>query len=721
MSFPYLLARLGTLKIEHLQLDEKTTDVLRRRGAVRIVDLVEELGKERYPTNEGTAAIAALDRLADVCGPRDIDWPTYWAGNGHQFHHQFLTCPELEDIDPENPVCGIGKSNFGNPGVMLQRAGYATLGSLAQGLRDGLPDVPGMGAKKWSELFKAIVGTISDFREGRVSKEILSARFPLNGQAPVSKAELSQSFHFGARARDYHLGVLHLGPKTSTFIAHGIWTVGDAADAFESLLALSGIGRATVSLLETRLHLLARAQRESGDVDWEVYCQGAEIPLLPAAGDPVDSIAFVAGLSDVILEIGQKLNDDVLKHIIDRRLSRLPHLRLTLEEVGTTDGINLTRERVRQIESRFLKCLVAALLDDDYSNLDVHFRPSFASFWRVAADRFSEADEIANSALLDGLAEVWQVDAALLADHLPFIITVMTGDVPTGRSLGDGVRLGKEFLNLPSATAALPLRRLQIGKAVRTLEGHGVKTVGQLIDAVRAGAISRSSGSHFRGTIDHLTSLEGALDDLTGVDWDKYLSKLGTTILPCAETTSPRIFLQSLNLTLTELLEVGSSVGRSSAIFNRRTSYPVEARITTDALARELNTHGPTVKRVETELLQFLNEVLIGGNLAIAGVHVREDFLARWKEVADGFEEADGDVARFKAELASRWKVDRAELKRALPILVAVLTGYPYKRLGRYTKLQAPLTQVVVPLPRVSDNVDETPVKIVLRGFKRQH
>ena len=63
MSFPYLLSRLGALRIEHLQLDERTTDALRRREAMTIADLVEKLGKERYPTKEGIAAIEALDRL----------------------------------------------------------------------------------------------------------------------------------------------------------------------------------------------------------------------------------------------------------------------------------------------------------------------------------------------------------------------------------------------------------------------------------------------------------------------------------------------------------------------------------------------------------------------------------------------------------------------------------------------------------------------------------
>jgi hypothetical protein len=721
MSFSHLLARLGDLKIEHLQLDLRTTDALRRRGATNITLLVAELGRERYPTKEGLTAIAALERLSAVCGPRDVDWPTYWAGNDHQFNHRFLTCPELEEISPENPVCGIDKSNFGNAGAMLQRAGYTTLGCLAKGLRDGLPEVPGMGAKKWSELFETIIGLIRDIREGRVSTELLSARHPLDGRAPVETVETSPWSNLGDRVRALHLGVLHLGPKTSALETHGIRTVGQAADTFASLLSLSGIGRATVTLLAARLDLLAASQTETGDIDWERYCHGSGIPLLPVAGDPVDGAAFVAGLSTVIEEIGQKLDDSVLKLIIDRRLSRLPHLRATLEDVGSADGVGLTRERVRQIESRFLKWMVAALLDDDYSNLDVHFRPSFANFWRLAADRFSGTDEIANSALLDGLAEVWQVEAALLKDHFPFIITIMTGDVPTGRSLGDGVRLGKELLNLPPSAALLPMRRLQIGRAVRTLEAHGIETLGNFVAAVRSGSISRSSGKHFRSALDHLSSLEGILDGEGGIDWDAYLARTNVISLPSGGSTNPAAFLRSLVPTLTKLLEHGCPTARAPLIFAHRTSRPVEARPTMEEMAKELKTHGPVIKKEETELLIFLNEVLIGGNLAIAGVHINDDFLAMWKDVADRFEAAQGDVAKFSIDLEADWRVDRQCVDDAVPTVVAVLTGYPYKRLGRYTKMQAPTRTAPISLPSVVHDEQDLPVRIVLRGFRRQH
>jgi hypothetical protein len=721
MSFSFPVARLGPLRIEHLQLDERTTDAFRRRGVRSISDLVKEIGRERYPTKEGLEAAAALERLADVCGPVDVDWLTFWQGNGYRFHHRFFTCPELEGMDSSNAVCGVGKVNFGNAGRMLNRAGISTLGDLAKGLRDGLPDVPAMGAKKWAELFGTLVELVREIREGRMSEELLTTLYPVDGAAPILDVEPPPSFDLQDGPQSLHIGVLHLGTKASTLEAQGIRTVGDAATALPSLLSLAGIGRATVTALDARLARLAQAQTVDGDIDWERYCTGIGVPLLPRAGDPADAATFVGGLAGVIAEIGEELDDGVLQLIIKRRLSRLPHERATLEDIGSAEGVNLTRERVRQIESRFLRWMVAALLDDNYSNLNVHFRPGFASFWRAAADRFSGSEEISNSNLTDGLAEVWRVDAATLTEHLPIIVTIMTGDVPSGKLLGDGARLGKELLRRPHALSSVPIRKLQLGKSVQALEAHGLDNLGKLVDAIRTGAISRGSGSRLRSAINHLVFVEDALDEDGTLNWEAYRVLTGMEVLPADPATNPALFLQILNPTLTKLLEIGNPTKRSAVIFARRTSHPVMDRISTEALAKELGTHGPTIKREETDLLVFLNEVLIGGNLALAGAHVRDDFLSMWNDAAEQFEAADGDAANFKMHLAEKWQIGSAVVEAALPTIVAVLTGYPYKRLGRYTRMAAVGQRTVIPLPIAEPDGHDMPVRIVLRGFRRQH
>lgn len=721
MSFPYLLENLGELRIEHLQLDEMATEALRQRGAVTISGLVKEIGRERFPTQEVHDALAAVHSLASVCGPRDVDWLTYWCVQGYNFRHRFLTCPELEEMDVANPVCGISKVNFGNAGAMLHRAGISTLGDLAARLREGLTEVPGMGEKKWAELFETLIKLVRDLRDGRISSDSLAAQYPVSNTAQAPEPSGYPTFDLRQSAMNLHIGVLHLGTKTSTLEAQGIRTVGDAANALPSLLSVSGIGRTTVSALEARLALLADLQNADDEVDWERYCGSIGVPLLPRNGDPAHAAAFVGGLGGLIAEMGDNLEGTVVKLVIERRLSRLPHQRATLEEIGSWNGVNMTRERVRQIESRLLKSMVAALLDDDYSNLDVHFRPGFARFWKAAADRFSNLEEVSHATLVNGLAEVWGVDAPLLTQQLPFIVTIITGDVPTGRSLGDGARLAADLIDPSTATANLPLRRLQIGRHLQTLEAHGLDTLGKFVDAIRLGAVSRRSGSHFRSAIDHLNHLAGILDEETGLDWTEYLARLGTTIVPAVPTATPSEFLRTLVPTLTELLELGLPTNRAPVIFARRTSHAVDKRISTEALAKELGSHGSSIKREETELLLFLNEVLVGGNLAIAGAHVRDDFLERWKDAAECFVAADGVVDSFKMHLEAKWGLGATTTESVLPTIVAVLTGYPYKRLGRHTKMAAVTPKGIPTFSTVEHENQDVPLRIVLRGFKRQH
>lgn len=123
--------------------------------------------------------------------------------------------------------------------------------------------------------------------------------------------------------------------------------------------------------------------------------------------------------------------------------------------------------------------------------------------------------------------------------------------------------------------------------------------------------------------------------------------------------------------------------------FQLRTAQALQNRPTTEALALDFSVHGPGVKMVETKLLKFLHEVFIGQHLSIARAHVRHDFLDHWSEIDHAFDEVDGDAELVKRVLAGRWGLDIDELEPQLPAIVAIMTGYPMGRLGRYTKIQS--------------------------------
>lgn len=721
MGFPFLIANLSSLPIEHLQMDSKSTDALRRRGIATIGELVVCVGNERYATQEGLTALAALEELARVSGPRSTDWYAFWERRNFVFHHQMLTCTELENFDRSNPCCPIGKENFGNAGAMLARAGFDTLGALAAGFRSGLPQLPGMGNKKLAELMDTLMALVSKLRSGELRPEDLAQSLCPTSDA-VEVAGTPEAFALLDATKELGIGVLHLGTKTRILKHHGIHTVGDVVEGFPGRLrALDGLGRTTVSVLSKSLEALVASQVDGEGVDWDRFTKLLEIPLLPLSGEPLDGHEFVTMVGDTISAVGRLLDDPVLQLIISKRLSRLPHERSSLEEVGSAQGVGLTRERIRQKEEKFLSALAAALVSDDYSDLTLHFRPGFASFWKRAAARFADVEEVDFDALVNVLTEVWSVERELLLEHFPFIATVITGDVPAGTTLGDAARLDSRILNAAAAVREVPLKRLQLSRSARALAGHGIDTVGQLVDKVRVRAISRKSGTHFKNAIDHLAELACCIRDNGTVDWQAYEERSGAPRLPTTPCDLPSDFITHIVPSVSEILEHAPPTTRAGEIFKLRTSRPMMTRLTTDETAKRLGTYGPSVKREETDALHFLNEVLIGRDYALAKAELAEGFLKYWSDAVTAFEQVDGDSGNFKTLLATQWGVAENAVEVAMPTFVAILTGYPYGRLGRYSRLKLDHSKVVVELPAPLDPQIDMPVKIVLRGFRRQH
>jgi len=379
-----LVARANDFQLEHLQLDRWTTDALRQRGAASIADLITLIGSESHPSEECETALTALETLAGVSGPDGPDWYAYWKARGFEFHQMHLTCRELEAFDVETPVCAVNKESFGNAGVMLARAGYDNLGSLAAGLRSGVGDVPGMGAKKQDDFIRRLLYVVRSLRNGELTPEELGKKFPIFSDAGADNGEdrsAASKYEFKEDVLSLGIGILHLGAKTKLLEAAGYRTVGDISSARPAeLIRLPSMGRATRAKISFALKSLFEAQGDSGQVDWDRYCAEIDIPLLPAENTTMDGNTFVEMVGTTLGQLGRTLHDPILQKIISERISKPPRQRATLEEIGSSLPEPVTRERIRQREAKLLEALAAALVNDDYARLNVHFRPEFAVF-----------------------------------------------------------------------------------------------------------------------------------------------------------------------------------------------------------------------------------------------------------------------------------------------------------------------------------------------------
>jgi hypothetical protein len=292
----------------------------------------------------------------------------------------------------------------------------------------------------------------------------------------------------------------------------------------------------------------------------------------------------------------------------------------------------------------------------------------------------------------------------------------------SGISYGDAARLDARLVSLPDSTKAIPLGRLQIGRSARALRTQGIDTIGDLVESILRGDVSRTSGVHYRTAIDNLEKVAVSLDPDQDIDWSKYLEITQTQLLPKQGPKNAADFFRCLAANVSDLLQANPPRMRSRPIFVLRTARPTATRMTMDQVASILKTYGPSVKREETDTLAYLNLVLLEGDHSFAGVHLTPEFARMWTLINSAFDDANGDAELFQRYLASTFGISEAEVEPAMPTMIAVLTGYPYGRLGRYTRMEyAVLSAEDEPEIEEPQSKPILPARIKLKGFRRAH
>ncbi|WP_336083719.1 helix-hairpin-helix domain-containing protein [Thalassospira sp. CH_XMU1448-2] len=713
--FSYIAAHGNQLEIEHLQLDQKTTDHLKALGIYTIAELSNFLEH----TNFDLIGIQEpMDTLLEATSERGIDWFSYWEKRNFIFHHLFLTCDELANFDSEHTVCKIDKRSFGNAGVMLARCGIDTLGTLAEKLRTGLPNIAGLGATKKEELFHRLVEIVRDLRSGRISQHDLENLFPIQEEERTDTISLRQ---FKEPALSLEIGILHLGAKTQKLRTEGYITVEDLILTNpENLLSIPSMGKSTVKKIQESLLALRVSQDSIGTINWDVYCKTLNIPLLPETKTIEDGNTFLNLAVNLIKNLGETLGDHSLQKIIHDRICPQIQDRKTLESVGTSLTPPITRERIRQKEEKLLTSLASALIHDDYSTLRVHFRPEFSDFWKRAADYFlSYEEEITFKSLVEGLLEIWGPEKLKLLESLPSITAIITGEVTT---FGEASKLAPELFTLPNSTRKIPLRHLQLGRSARALGEQGIETLGDLITKVLNGEAKRTSGVNFRKAIDHLDIVANCLGPDKTFSWERYKRTTNVISLPTKDDALPSDFFCALTENISEILLISPPAARSREVFELRTCRPLETRLTLESVAGKLQTYQPVISRTETETLAYLSEIILGEDFSLAALMLKPNFLSMWHRVHNIYKKAEGDDEAFKSSLAIAFEVAPSIIDKAIPTLIAIFTGYAHGRLTRHeTKLRAQEEQTHESAQQDEQELTQFPTRVKLRGFRRLH
>tara|TARA_R110002049_G_scaffold22641_2_gene80896 strand:+ start:5609 stop:7762 length:2154 start_codon:yes stop_codon:yes gene_type:complete len=699
------LSGSSALALEHLQMNPLVTSSLHAAGLRTIADVLEFVRSPEYATYryrpEMRATLGALDQATTG---NETDWPLFWNLIGGIFYQLAADLPKLRWLSAKARQQPVDRETFGNAGAMLHRAGFDDLGKLVDSLYLGIPAVRGIGGAKLQDFFRELIDVESRI-DGQGNVALLTSS---ENDKPLTSDTLQEPITFSPGVRRLSSGILHLGAKTRSLAAAGYATIGQIMNEWP-LIAGRGLGASTLMQIRDRIGYLHMASKNSEEVDWDAYCVMCAIPLVPSSERPATGADFLTGLSGTLVELASHLPDDVYVEILRSRLSKLPGEQKTLEEIGQTAIPPITRERVRQKERKLLKQLAGGLIWDSYSGLGVHFRPSFSGWWRIAAGRFRDTEDIDFNDFVSTLAEAWEVDVPSLTAQLPIILAIVTGEPQMPTSFRMAIRIDPRLYGeLIPEVKNLALRTLRMGRYADQLSEQGITTLGDLVEFCRSGEIEKHESAATRSARSQLDILGACLGTDGRIIWPSYRASLGLGILPETVTTDAAQFTEELSGVVERFLRYSPITARAADIFRLRTSQPEQLRLTLEKTAEALQSHAPSVKREETVFLQHLNDVLVGKEYTHAPVWLDESWLAYWAEAARIFASSEGSFQTFERELLCRWELAGAD--KAIVTLWAVLSGYPNGRPSSRRKISV-----------ASGHVPQQGGRIRLRGFRRVH
>lgn len=505
---------------------------------------------------------------------------------------------------------------------------------------------------------------------------------------------------------------LRLPKKTEFLTLNGLGTIGKIAAGLDSgiVWSLPGIGRRTIELVRERLSLLPGAIGAGGRVCWQGYAVACGFELVPSS-DPEAESDFLASFPEVIEAIIRYHENAVDRLILTERLQKAPGERMTLQEVAQAAPITVTRERVRQRQEAMLRSISNALLLDDYRELDFHFRDSFAEPWKQARKLFGEKTRISFGQFVEGLQQVWRANLADMLPNLPFITSILTSKAELPRHLRRGLKLHPRLLEgFDDRTANFPLTWLPLGKYHNVVAACGVETVGGLVEAAKSGRLPDPGSSPARRCDEILLALGESLNDEGSIDWTRFGNVLGMPLLPIEERVTATEFLAILNEDIEGVVRGSAFSIRAADIFRMRTCQPQETRKTLDQVARMLKTHGPSVKREESILLQELYTQLVMHDFTDSSVIYRPGYLRWWREAKQCFAASPTNYREFCDALGCRWDLPTPFVRKRADVLWAVFTRYPNG--GRGNTRPPASTAPILPFDGGT---------VVLRGFRREH
>ena len=384
----------------------------------------------------------------------------------------------------------------------------------------------------------------------------------------------------------------------------------------------------------------------------------------------------------------------------------------TLESLATQ--FEITRERVRQLEGKILKKLVAffckrSFVVDQKVNRSIALHPDLAIKWKNIADVLVKFEQVDTRVFFEVLQEGFGARPSDLTQIIHFSSCIFTQKV-MNEIAADYKSHGQWQLwlkNLNGVQQKAPLAKLRLGKLNRKLEQKFSATaLGDLDGVLDLLPIQQTArlGETIRLVIE--SSRNGQ-----EVDWKTFCELKNYPLMSSTKATSDSEMIQKIRW----MIRYVCSWRDAEAVFDLRTARAAHKRLTLAQVSTRVlgkDSLGPVIARTESTLIEKLGNVLCHGDYSQCSCWVSDDLVELFSHSKKIYNDAaDFFDFRGKFEKTVDLNFDSADL----PYLIwALFDGYPPERYHHLKKRNSRKTT-----ESEDEGVPVIPKKIVLRGFRR--
>tara|TARA_B110001469_G_C9648165_1_gene329002 strand:- start:151 stop:2316 length:2166 start_codon:yes stop_codon:yes gene_type:complete len=638
---------------------------------------------------------------------------------GTAFNQLFLKMPSFDDAIKKLQDVALEERNFGKSIFWLKQNDIHTYGDLWVRLTDGIESKEGLGSLKLELIWNAILDA-ADKPEVSIQYHTKEAPKPSIHRIAGYINTNFQCSKLSPQAACRPLTELHMGSKVATMNAFGIYSLEDLWQDFnQGLRPMKFFGLKSLSHAVSVSTHISSSLNPNGDINWGSFCDHASIPHIPMHSTTSSGEQFLELIPLVLQEVIEASADPAEKDILTHRLTKSRNEQKTLREIGAFHGIS--RERIRQKESRVLAELSNSLLYGEYKNLEYRFKPDYCHYFQLAANALMGVSEITLNQFLRKLSETWSVSVSSIIVHASFITAVLTNKAMTSPEMNAHKALPPLLHEeLPSSIHEIALHNFSFHKYLDVFLLHNISTFGEAVDKVKADSLPiPQRGRAFQLLNQVFESIEKLLR--RGFDpnqnWKEQYAELNQIPwLPASgEVLTVEDFLESIKPTLRELLNQKCYKKYSIEIFDLRLSVKKDERLTANLTGDKTGAHGSGIKTCETQMLKQLHQQLIDKDHRDVEVFFHDSFLTYWQQ-ADSIYQANQDFTRFHYELAKHWKTTAKNLDDYIDLIWSVLNLYPHGR--NYSKPKGRQKRSAIEQPHAPR--DQKSIGIIkLRGFKR--